>query len=87
MSLEIRWTANAERDASRLDPPRKSRIVKGLEDYAATGHGDVVRLQNYNPPQYRLRIGGWRVRFTIDREARVLYVLSVQPRGRAYRVR
>jgi mRNA interferase RelE/StbE len=84
MSLEVRWSANAEREARRLDPPMNRRIVAALESYAATGHGDIKRLTGYNPPQYRLRVGEWRVRFTVDWEARVLYVLSIQPRGRAY---
>jgi mRNA-degrading endonuclease RelE of RelBE toxin-antitoxin system len=85
MSLEIRWTAKAEREASRLDPPINSRVLTALENYATTGDGDVRHLTDYNPPQFRLRVGGWRVRFTVDREANVLYVLGVQPRGRAYR--
>lgn len=85
MSLEIRWAASAEREASRLDPPVRRRIVAALERYAATGHGDVARLTDVEPPQHRLRAGGWRVRFTVDWRARVLYILSVQPRGKAYR--
>ena len=85
MSLEIRWAASAEREANKLDPPVERRVVAALERYAATGYGDVVRLTNVEPPQYRLRVGGWRVRFTVDLRARVLYVLSVRPRGKAYR--
>jgi mRNA-degrading endonuclease RelE of RelBE toxin-antitoxin system len=37
-----------------------------------------------SPPQYRLRVGAWRVRVTVDREAKVLQVLHVLPRGKAY---
>lgn len=85
MSLEIRWAAIAEREAGRFDPPVRRRVVAALERYAETGHGDVVFLTDVEPPQYRLRVGGWRVRFAVDRRARVLYVLSVQPRGKAYR--
>ncbi len=83
MSLEVRWTAKAVREASRLDPPINRRVLAALETYATTGNGDVKRLADYDPPQYRLRVGEWRVRFTV--EARVLYVQAVQPRGRAYR--
>lgn len=35
-------------------------------------------------PQWRLRVGGWRVRFSFDEERRVIVVLRVLPRGRAY---
>lgn len=85
MSLEIRWAPRAEREARRLDPPVRRRIVSALERFASTEHGDLVRLAGVNPPQYRLRVGDWRVRLTVDREAGSLYVLHVLPRGKAYR--
>lgn len=85
MSLEIRWAASAEREARRLDPPVERRVVAALERYAETGRGNVVHLTGVEPRQYRLRVGDWRVRFTVDRPAQVLYVLGVRPRGRAYR--
>jgi mRNA-degrading endonuclease RelE of RelBE toxin-antitoxin system len=31
-----------------------------------------------------LRVGAWRVRFSFDEERRVIVVLRVLPRGRAY---
>lgn len=43
--------------------------------------GDIRKL---NSPQWRLRIGDWRVRFSFDDENQVIVVLRVLPRGRAY---
>jgi mRNA interferase RelE/StbE len=34
--------------------------------------------------EWRIRVGDWRVRFTRDGNARVIYVTHVLPRGRAY---
>jgi mRNA interferase RelE/StbE len=31
------------------------------------------------------RVGGWRVLFTVDREAKVIYILTVDTRGQVYR--
>jgi mRNA-degrading endonuclease RelE of RelBE toxin-antitoxin system len=45
--------------------------------------GDVVRLAGTE--EWRLRVGDWRVRFERDPRARMIYVLRVLPRGRAYR--
>jgi mRNA-degrading endonuclease RelE of RelBE toxin-antitoxin system len=39
----------------------------------------------FAPPEYRLRVGPWRVRFRVDRKAGALVVLRVLPRGKAYR--
>jgi mRNA-degrading endonuclease RelE of RelBE toxin-antitoxin system len=69
----------------RLDRPAQRRVVDAVEHFARTGEGDVVRLVDVAPPEYRLRVGDWRVRFARDDEHRLLHVLRVLPRGKAYR--
>lgn len=83
--LDVRWTAGGEREARRLDPPTLRRVAAALDRFAETGHGDVQRLTGIQPPQHRLRVGDWRVRLVIEKRERVLYVLGVLPRGKAYR--
>lgn len=85
MKLTTIWRSPARRDLRRLDAPDQRRIVAAVERFADSGHGDVKRLTDIDPPQYRLRVGSWRVRFTVDREAAVLHVLHVLHRGKAYR--
>jgi mRNA-degrading endonuclease RelE of RelBE toxin-antitoxin system len=60
-------------------------VLAALERLAETGHGDVTKLTDVNPPEYRLRVGDWRVRYGSDPAARVLTVLRVQPRSEVYR--
>jgi mRNA-degrading endonuclease RelE of RelBE toxin-antitoxin system len=43
---------------------------------------DVRRLTG--SPEYRIRVGDWRVRFALDTEAHLIVVQRVLPRGRAY---
>jgi len=46
--------------------------------YVETGYGDITRLEAYDPPEYRLRVGDWRVRFYRTRRPRwTLDVLRV----------
>jgi mRNA interferase RelE/StbE len=52
--------------------------------FAATGRGDVKRLQGL-PTEFRLRVGKWRVRFSLDEARPVIHILRVLPRGEAYR--
>lgn len=85
MRWRVAWTERALRDADRIDPKIRQRISAALDRYAADEHGDVVRLEAVNPPEWRLRVGDWRLRFRRDTEARTLYVLRVLPRGKAYR--
>lgn len=59
-------------------------MVDAVDHYAATGEGDVGRLQG-RQREWRLRVGDVRVAFTLDPTTRQVRVLSVSQRGDAYR--
>ncbi|MBX6352054.1 MAG: type II toxin-antitoxin system RelE/ParE family toxin [Thermoflavifilum sp.] len=84
MTYEVRWSRNAVKDLRRLDKFTVRRIVEAVDTFAATGRGDVKKLTN-SGGEYRLRVGDWRVRFTVDDEVKVLSVVRVLPRGEAYK--
>jgi mRNA interferase RelE/StbE len=66
MSFRLEWKPRALKDAEKLDRKARERVLAVLERLAETGHGDVVRLTDVNPPEYRLRVGDWRVRYGLD---------------------
>jgi mRNA interferase RelE/StbE len=37
------------------------------------------------PGVRKSRVGGWRILFTVDREAKVIYILTVDTRGQVYK--
>lgn len=82
MSRRVAWTRPAQHDLERLDRQTLQRITDAVMRFAATGHGDVRRLHGQRD-EWRLRVGDWRVRFTL-REHNIV-VLRVLPRGSAYR--
>ena len=85
MKYEIEWSHEALKDVRRLDKPVATRITHAIELFAETGHGDVKKLTNAGGA-YRLRVGDWRVRFTIiDGELHVMLIQSVLSRGEAYK--
>lgn len=81
----LRWTERAEKDLRRIEPQQRDRIVAAVLDLAASGRGDVKRLQAVDPPTLRLRVGRWRVLFRLAPHGHTLLVLRVLPRGAAYR--
>jgi mRNA interferase RelE/StbE len=85
MSYRLEWKSRALKDAEKLDRKTRERVLAALERLAETGHGDITKLADVNPPEYRLRVGAYRVRYGLDPTARVLTVLRVLPRGEAYR--
>ena len=105
-SWRYELTGQAERDLRQLDRAVRQRVLRALDRFVAkTGpgpildpeRGDVRRLRG-SSEEYRLRIGDWRVRFTVrlvvepmpppdsgEVIVHVVDVLRVLPRGRAYR--
>ena len=84
MKWAVGWTATAERDFGKLDPETRRRVQLGINRYAAESLGDVLRLQNITPPEYRLRVGKWRVRFRLDHDRGTMQILHVLRRDEAY---
>lgn len=85
MDLAIVLSRRARRELNRLAPEVARRVVQAVERLAQTGQGDMTRLTDVKRAEYRLRIGDWRVRYTLDPAAGVLTVLRILPRGEAYR--
>lgn len=84
MSWRIDWHRAAIRDLRRMDRQAAERIRAAVRRLATTQYGDVIRLTSTDP-EWRLRVGDWRVRFVYDFEQQVILVQRVLPRGRAYR--
>jgi mRNA interferase RelE/StbE len=84
VSLRLEWTPRARRDLERLDLAVRERVVAAVLRLADSRQGDVVKLSGKNPPEYRLRVGGWRVRFAWDQVAGALIILHVFKRGQGY---
>ena len=86
MSRPVLWTDRALRDADRLQRRIRERVFAAVDRFAATGHGDVKRLQGRDD-ESRLRVGDVRVffRYDADTDGITITVLRVLPRDRAYR--
>lgn len=59
------------------------RVKLAVERFANTGLGDVKKLQGVDPPEYRLRVGDYRVRF--HQQGDTIRVRRVRNRREAYR--
>ena len=59
------------------------RVVRAITRFAATGAGNVQGLHGVHPPEFRLRVGDWRVRFHDHGDW--IDVLRVRSRKDAYR--
>jgi len=83
MAKAIRWTPRSKADVRAIDSLTAMRILRGLAHFTQTEEGDVQRLQDIDPPQSRLRIGDYRIRFRDYGDS--IEILSVKHRSEAYR--
>lgn len=84
MKWSLEWSPRARKDLRKLGRQAPARILAALDRYARTGLGDVLHLTDIEPPEYRLRVGDWRVRFRREPAQAVLFILRVLPRDKAY---
>jgi mRNA-degrading endonuclease RelE of RelBE toxin-antitoxin system len=66
-----------------MDRSDAQRITRALEGFAATGLGDVKALKGALKGRYRLRVGKWRIFFSLDQPGSIV-VTDVDNRGQAY---
>jgi mRNA-degrading endonuclease RelE of RelBE toxin-antitoxin system len=83
MAKKIAWTDQAKADVRGIDRPIAIRILHGLARFTESEEGDVKRLQDIEPPEFRLRVGDYRIRF-YDR-GDTIEILAVKHRSEAYR--
>ena len=82
MKRRLVWDRVAIRDLAaiaRSDRRQADRIEAAAEQLAATGHGDVVKLSGSDT--YRLRVGDWRVIFSLEEDGLVILALRVLRRN------
>jgi mRNA-degrading endonuclease RelE of RelBE toxin-antitoxin system len=73
----------ARADVRAIDQQTAMRILHGLARFTQTEEGDVKRLQDIEPPEFRLRVGAYRIRFYDHGDS--IEILAVKHRSEAYR--
>jgi mRNA interferase RelE/StbE len=83
MGKSVIWSDRAKAQLRAIDQPTALRILHALARYLDTGEGDVKRLQDIEPPEFRLRVGDYRVRF--HDLGHIIRITAVKHRREAYR--
>jgi mRNA-degrading endonuclease RelE of RelBE toxin-antitoxin system len=83
MAKKIAWTDQAKADVRGIDRETAIDLLHRLARFLATEDGDVKRLTDIDPPEFRLRLGDYRVRFYDHGDW--IEILRVRNRKDAYR--
>lgn len=82
MKYDIQFKPRAVKDIEKLSSRMKTKIIKNIEEMGDGLAGDVKRLTNFTP-EYRLRVGDYRILFEIENESIIVY--RVRHRKEVYR--
>lgn len=77
------WTDRAKADLRAIDRETALHILHALTRLIASGEGDVKQLQGREPPEYRFRVGDYRVLFRFVEDG--IQIANVKHRREAYR--
>ena len=72
MKYEIELKPRAMKDLRKISRPRLRRIFSGIEEMSNDLKGDVKRLADFTP-EYRLRVGDYRVLFETEKDKIIIY--------------
>lgn len=81
MRYEANLKPKALKDLEKLPADTQTRILEKIELMQDDLQGDVKRLTNF-APEYRLRVGDYRILFEIEAEEIVIY--RIKHRSKAY---
>ena len=84
MTYSIVWTKPATKDRKKLDATMRKRVDAAVESLADDPRPEGAQKVVTSPGTWRIRVGTYRVLYTIDDEDEVVTITAVRPRGGAY---
>ena len=82
MKYDLRFKPRSLKDLRRFPANQQRRVIEKIERMSENLAGDVRQLTNFTP-EYRLRVGDYRVLFEVEGSEIVVY--RVRHRRDAYR--
>lgn len=83
MSYNIQIERKALKFINKQSPEQKRRILAAI--YRLPTEGDIKPLEG-NPGLFRLRVGDYRIIYSVDHGKTIVYVVKVGNRGDVYKV-
>ena len=82
MIFDVELTRKAEKELYAIQKKDRDKIERGIDELRNGLSGDVKKLTNFQP-EYRLRVGSYRVLFGVEQKALII-VYRISHRQSAY---
>ena len=86
MSYQVTLSQEARKNLDRIDRTTSARIQQRLHELEETPRDPRISniLQGMEGMRSS-RVGNWRILYTIQTEAKTIFIIAIRPRGEAYR--
>lgn len=81
----VSFRRSAEKDLRKLDPAMQRRVLRAVEELARKPRPSGCRKLQGGEEAYRIRLGDYRVIYTVDDGVKVVAVERVRHRREVYR--
>lgn len=85
MSYQLDLSRSASSYLRRLDKTTQARIVERLEEIAQDPYGPYTKPLSGGSGKRASRVGGYRIVFSVNEEAKIVEVSDIGSRGQVYR--
>ena len=82
---KLRWKKSAAKEIQSVEPAHRHRIITAVEALSAQPLPDGVRKLQGTSHTFRIRVGDYRVIYTIQNDEKLLTVLRVRHRRDVYK--
>ncbi|MEX2605800.1 MAG: type II toxin-antitoxin system RelE/ParE family toxin [Kiritimatiellia bacterium] len=84
-SYKVRFARSAEKDLRRIDKPRIPSVVEAIEALEKDPRPDGCKKLTGSGASYRIRVGDYRVIYTVEDTIRIVEIGRVRHRKDVYR--
>ena len=83
--FEIELSSHAKRFLKKIDKQLAERIIERIEKLGAEPFPtDVRRVVNRKEKIFRVRVGDYRIQYTVHYEENLVFISDIEKRSRAY---
>ena len=83
--FEIELSSHAKRFLKKADKQLAKRIIERIEKLGAEPFPtDVKRVVNRKEKMFRVRVGDYRIQYTVHYEENLVFISDIEKRPRAY---
>ena len=83
--MKLSFSSHAKRFLKKIDKQLAERIIERIEKLGAEPFPtDVRRVVNRKEKIFRVRVGDYRIQYTVHYEENLVFISDIEKRSRAY---